>query len=86
MATGQNIDKIFRECWSHLQNLQKNRALRQRGEPYMNIGIDYSTYTRQRKKPIPKRSTAARSKSSRTEGSAIEISNLARCANDLLRK
>ena len=46
----------------------------------------YHRYTRQRKNPIPKRSTAARSSSSLTLGSAIEISSLARSANDLLRR
>ena len=40
----------------------------------------------QRKKPMPKRSVAALSRSSLTLGSAMEISNLARSHNDLLRK
>ena len=46
----------------------------------------HNNYYLQRKKPMPKRSVAALSRSSLTLGSAMEISNFARSHNDLLRK
>ena len=53
---------------------------------YLRSCITRLLYYFTRRNPIPKRSTAARSNSSRTDGSAIEIRSLARSASDLLRR